>query len=41
MLLKCYGLNESERHEWMADFKTRLLSQNLYELIENDLQAKI
>lgn len=39
-LLNCYGLNESERREWKFDFKTRLESQNLYELIRNDLTDK-
>jgi phage FluMu gp28-like protein len=39
-LVHCYGLNELERHEWRFDFKTRLESQNLYELIKNDLTEK-
>lgn len=39
-LINCYGLNELERHKWKFDFKTRLESQNLYELIKNDLTDK-
>ena len=39
-LIDCYGLNELERHHWKCDFKTRLESQNLYELIKNDLTEK-
>jgi len=39
-LLGCYGLNDSERHEWRYDFKTRLETDNLYELIKSDLTAK-
>ena len=39
-LLNCYGLNESERHEWKVDFMTRYKSNNLYSLIEKDLTEK-
>ena len=40
MLLNCYGLNESERREWRCDFKTRLESENLYDLIKDDLTER-
>ena len=36
-LLNCYGLCDKERKEWKCDFKTRLASENLYNLIMNDL----
>lgn len=36
-LLNCYGLSENERREWKCDFYTRLESDNVYSLIENDL----
>ena len=36
-LLNCYGLCAKERKEWKCDFKTRLETNNLYELIKNDL----
>jgi hypothetical protein len=39
-LLKCYGLNEAERREWKYDFQTRLESENLYDLIKDDLTEK-
>lgn len=39
-LLNCYGLNDSERREWRYDFNTRLESQNLYDLIKDDLTDK-
>lgn len=39
-LLNCYGLNESERREWRVDFKTRLESENLYDLIKDDLTER-
>lgn len=39
-LLNCYGLNDSERREWKFDFKTRLESHNLYDLIKDDLTDK-
>lgn len=39
-LLNCYGLCEKERREWKCDFKTRLDSNNLYELIEEDLTER-
>ena len=40
VLLNCYGLCAKERKEWKCDFKTRLESENLYELIKNDLTDK-
>lgn len=39
-LLNCYGLCAKERKEWKYDFKTRLESENLYELIKDDLTDK-
>lgn len=39
-LLSCYGLTDKERKEWKYDFETRLLSKNIYSLIENDLTMK-
>ncbi len=39
-LLNCYGLCTRERKEWKCDFKTRLESDNLYELIKDDLTEK-
>lgn len=39
-LLNCYGLNASERHRWKVDFQTRLESENLYNLIKEDLSEK-
>lgn len=39
-LLNCYGLCEKERHEWKCDFKTRLESDNLYELIKDELTER-
>lgn len=36
-LLDCCGLCEKERHRWNCDFKARLESDNLYELIKDDL----
>lgn len=39
-LLNCYGLCTKERKEWKFDFKTRLESENLYELIKDDLTDK-
>ena len=36
-LLNCYGLNDLERREWRYDFKTRLNSPSMYELIKDDL----
>ncbi len=39
-LLNCYGLCEKERREWKCDFKTRLDSDNLYELIKEDLTER-
>lgn len=39
-LLNCYGLCEKERREWKCDFKTRLDSDHLYELIKDDLTER-
>lgn len=39
-LLNCYGLCEKERREWKCDFKTRLDSDNLYELIKEKLTER-
>lgn len=39
-LLNCYGLCAKERKEWNCDFKTRLESDNLYDLIKDDLTEK-
>ncbi|MDR3046756.1 MAG: nucleotidyltransferase family protein [Bacteroidales bacterium] len=39
-LLNCYGLNDSERREWRYDFKTRLETADLYDLIKDDLTPK-
>lgn len=39
-LLNCYGLCEKERREWKCDFKTRLDSDHLYELIKEDLTER-
>ena len=36
-LLNCYGLNEYERH---YDFNKRLNSENIYNLIKEDLTEK-
>ena len=36
-LLDYYGLANSERKLWKVDFKTRLESDNLFELIKDDL----
>lgn len=38
-LLGLYGLNSNEQKEWKCDFKTRLESNNLYDLIKDDLSA--
>lgn len=40
LLLNCYGLCEKERKEWKYDFKTRLESENLYDLIKDDLTER-
>ena len=32
-----YGLAEKERKPWKVDFQTRLETDNLYELIKDDL----
>ena len=39
-MLNCYGLCGKERKEWKCDFKTRLESDNLYDLIKDDLTEK-
>lgn len=39
-LLNCYGLCEKERREWKCDFKTRLDSDHLYELIKENLTER-
>lgn len=39
-LLDYYGLAEKERKTWRYDFKTRLESDNLYNLIKDDLTEK-
>ena len=39
-LLNCYGLCAKERKEWKCAFKTRLESDNLFELIKHDLTEK-
>ena len=39
-LLNCYGLCEKERRERKCDFKTRLDSDNLYDLIKEDLTER-
>lgn len=36
-LLDCYGLSERERKHWNVDFKERLNSINIYDLIKSDL----
>jgi len=36
-LLEYYGLADNERKVWKVDFKTRLDSENMYELIKNEL----
>lgn len=39
-LLNCYGLCAKERKEWKCDFKTRLASDNLYDLLKDHLTEK-
>ena len=39
-LLNLYGLCEKERKEWKCDFKTRLESENLLDLIKDDLTER-
>ena len=36
-LLNCYGLNKKERKKWNCNFETRLRSENLLKIIEDDL----
>jgi hypothetical protein len=38
-LLDCYGLCEKERKKWRYNFETRLASNNIYDLIKEDLTA--
>lgn len=40
VLLDCYGLCAKERKEWKYDFLTRLVSNNMYDLIKDDLNEK-
>lgn len=37
VLLDYYGLSDKERKPWKVDFKTRLDTENIYELIKDDL----
>lgn len=39
-LLDYYGLSDKERKPWKVDFKTRLDTENLFELIRDDLTAE-
>lgn len=39
-LLNYYGLCDKEQKEWKYDFETRLHSDNLYDLIKDDLSEK-
>ena len=39
-LLNCYGLNDNERREWKFSVTMRLETENLYDLIKDDLTAK-
>ena len=39
-LLNCYGLCDKEQKEWKCDFKMRLESEKLYDLIKDDLTEK-
>ena len=39
-LLNCYGLNDNERREWTCNVTMRLETENLYDLIKDDLTAK-
>lgn len=39
-LLNCYGLCDKERKEWNCDFKTRIDSDDLFDLIKSDLTEK-
>ena len=39
-LLNCYGLNDNERREWKCRVTMRLETENLYDLIKDDLTAK-
>lgn len=39
-LLNCYGLNDNERREWKCNVTMRLETENLYDLIKDDLTAK-
>ena len=39
-LLNFYGLNDNERREWKCNVTMRLETENLYDLIKDDLTAK-
>lgn len=39
-LLNCYGLTNEERKTWKCDFRTRLNSDDIFQLIQCDLTAK-
>ncbi|MEG2110074.1 MAG: nucleotidyltransferase family protein [Clostridium sp.] len=39
-LLNLYGLSEEERKEWKVDFITRLMHDDIYQFIKNDLTKK-
>lgn len=39
-LLQYYGLNKSEWHKWKVDFYTRLNSENIYNIIKEDLTER-
>ena len=39
-IINCYGLCEKEQKEWKCDFQTRLKSENLYDLIKDDLTER-
>ena len=39
-LLDCYGLSSLERKKWKVDFLTRLNSDDMFDLIKNDLDSK-
>jgi len=39
-IINCYGLHKYERREWKVDFITRVRSNNIYELIKDDMTEK-
>ncbi len=39
-LLNCYGLNKKERKKWRCDFETRIGSENILKIIEEDLTGR-